>query len=91
MNIIKKILEQLYKMLEDNEGGSLSNTRVIAFTSAITGIILLILYFFGIGSNPEPAYTLIGVGVGSGTIKSVSSQNKTITNNTITTNNKKKK
>ena len=74
---------ELYKMFEDNEGGSISCARVISWSCAIIGIILLVLHFFGIGTNPEPAYTMIGIGVGAGTIKSVipynSDQNTEIT------------
>lgn len=66
----------LYKMLESNEGGSLSNARVISFGCSIVGIILLILHFFGIGSNPESAYVLIGLGTGTSITKSITSQPK---------------
>lgn len=66
----------LYKMLESNEGGSLSNARVASFICTITGIILLILHFFDIGVNPESAYVLIGIGTGTGITKSITSQPK---------------
>jgi len=62
---------ELYKMVEDNEGGSISCARIVSWSCAILGMILLTLYFFGIGTNPDPAYTMIGLGMGAGTLKSV--------------------
>lgn len=64
----------LYKMFESNEGGSLSCARVMTWTCGGIGMILLILHFFGVGQNVETAYTLLGVGFGSGITKSITSQ-----------------
>lgn len=68
------IKTELHKMFEDNEYDSLSCARIMTWGCAIIGTILLVLYFFGIGTNAEAAYTLIGLGIGGGTIKSISSQ-----------------
>lgn len=78
-----KLFDELYKMFEDNEGGSLSCARVITWVSAIIGIILLILYFFGIGQNPEAAYTMIGLGIGGGLTKSITSHKNEDSENTV--------
>lgn len=76
-----KLFSELYKMVEDNEGGSISCARVVTWSCAIVGIVLLSLYFFGIGTNPEAAYTMIGLGIGAGTLKSVMPDNSTTVNN----------
>lgn len=66
----------LYKMFEANDGSSLSCARVMTWTCALVGMILLILHFFGIGQNVDTAYTMLGVGFGGGVVKSITSQPK---------------
>lgn len=85
-----KLFSELYKMVEDNEGGSISCARVVTWSCALIGIILLTLYFFGVGNNPEAAYTMIGLGIGAGTLKSVLPE-KIIQTTTTTTETEEKK
>lgn len=78
-----KILKELYKMFEANDGGNISCARVTSFTCAIIGIILCVLAFFGLGKNIDVAYVLIGLGIGAGTLKSVLPQKSNTTTTTI--------
>lgn len=68
-----RVGKRLFDMLSSDNSDTLSNARVQSFVLFWVGLVLLILYYCGVGTNVDVAYTMVGVGTVEGTIKSVSS------------------
>lgn len=69
----KRLGKGLYDMLSSDNSDTLSNVRVQSFILFCIGLILLILYYCGVGTNVDVAYAMVGIGSTEGTIKSVAS------------------
>lgn len=69
----QKVWKGLYDMLSSDNSDTLSNARVQSFVLFCVGLVLMILYYCGVGVNVDVAYAMVGIGSTEGTIKSVAS------------------